>query len=544
MSENNRRINEYFLPACPLWTEWDEFDGAWKLCLRNVAWIDITEFTLWADGKEYTVSETIAAGECKVCSVAVAAHPGEYYLATVTAKDGVCWKNKAENTGEAVLPAQPVDTQMEDFDEFSKAWAGAELVCQPCFTEHYWRCGCGQINDIARTECGKCRKKRKWVYNHRDGEATVQANIDDAERAEKERLEKLADEQQKLHKRRKIIKWCSIFGSIGVLTLMIALFIVFWAISSRSYAEAQAYLELDRYYEAYDELSALGGYGNSEEVMVDISRKLCAETSISGGERHLIKNNRLGKVVGVGYALDGAMMTDKWNAIRAVSAGKDHSLGLHYSGTVMAVGNKKTGACDVVNWMNIIRIGAGNGFSVGLVSDGTVVATGKNDYGQCSLKSWSGITEIAVGEDFVLGLKEDGTVVAAGNNEYGQCDVSDWTDIIYITAGNSHALGVKADGTVVAAGRNKNKACDVSDWTDIVAVTAGNEFTVGLKTDGTLIATGKNDKGQTEVSELQDIIGVVSGWNFTVAIRPNGSVKFIGTNEDGEGNIAPWTLDR
>ena len=46
MSENNRRINEYFLPACPLWTEWDEFDGAWKLCLRNVAWIDITEFTL------------------------------------------------------------------------------------------------------------------------------------------------------------------------------------------------------------------------------------------------------------------------------------------------------------------------------------------------------------------------------------------------------------------------------------------------------------------------------------------------------------------
>ena len=531
------KTNERFLSGCPLWVEQST---STTLTIRNVGWCVATSLLLRAGGKALKRDLSLAPTEC--VTLTFEENISDYIIENVITKDGVCWKNRDMSAGIEVAPAKAPDTAEEHHDEFLKAWQGTSPLVRPEVFDTYWRCGCGQINDIARTFCGKCKKEKRWVVDHIDGAATVATAERLAMEAQQKRLAEEKAATARALKKKKILRWSglgvAVVACIAILTMIVNMILV----PGRGYAEGQAYLEIDRYQEAYEAFSALGGYRDCPELLVEISRKLCSETSVSAGYRHVVKNNRMGKVTGVGYALDGAMMTDKWNAIRALSAGKAHSVGLHYSGTVMAVGDKEHGACDVKAWINMVQVGAGDQLSVGLKNDGTVMATGKNDFGQCKVDKWTDIAAISVGPDYVLGLKKDGTVVATGNNKNGQCNVSDWKDIIYIAAGNSHALGVKADGTVVATGNNKNKACEVSEWSDIIAVTAGDEFTVGLKADGTLVATGKNDRGQIAVEGIEDAIGVVSGWNFTVVIPKSGVPKFLGTNENGEVAVESWHL--
>lgn len=536
MSEQINKT-ERFLSGCPLWVV---ESGEKTLTLRNVGWCTVTFLVLRIGEKALKRELSLEPAECVTLNFEE--DISDFIIDGVITKDNVCWRNKSMSKGEEVSPAKALDPSEEHHAEFLKAWQGTEDLVRPEVFDTYWRCGCGQINDIARTFCGKCKKEKRWVIDHINGNATVATAERLAEEAEKKRLAEEQAAQARALKKRKIRNWIGLGAAVVAGITLIVLIVNMIFIPGRGYAEGQAYLELDRYPEAYEAFFELGNYRDCPELLDEISRKLCSETSIAAGYRHVVKNNRLGKVTGVGYALDGAMMTDKWNAIRALAAGKAHSVGLHYSGTVMAVGSKEHGACDVKAWINMVQVGAGDQLSVGLKDDGTVMATGKNDHGQCKVDKWTEITAIAVGPDFVLGLKKDGTVVATGNNKNGQCNVSEWKDIIYIAAGNSHALGVKADGTVVAAGNNKNKACEVSDWSDIIAVTAGDEFTVGLKADRTLVATGKNDKGQINVEEITDAIGVVSGWNFTVVITEMGTAKFIGTNENGEVAVESWHL--
>ncbi len=536
MSEQTK-TTERFLSGCPLWV--DESTAS-SLTLRNISWCQVTSLLLCAGGKAFKRELNLAPDES--VTLTFEEDISQFIIDSVITEDGVCWKNRDMSEGIEVSPAKAPDPSEEHHAEFLAAWQGTSPLVRPEIFDTYWRCGCGQINDIARTYCGKCKKEKDWVIDHIDGAATVATAKRLAQEAEKQRLAAEKAAAARAAKKRLIRKWVGLGVSTVAATLVLVLIISMIFIPGRGYAEGQAYLEIDRYHEAYESFAELGNYRDCPELLIDISRKLCSETSISAGERHIVKNTRLGKVTGVGYALDGAMMTDKWNAIRAISAGRKHSVGLHYSGTVMAVGDKKDGACDVKAWINMVQVGAGDQLSVGLKNDGTVMATGNNDYGQCKVDQWSGITAISVGPDYVLGLKEDGTVVATGNNKNGQCNVSDWKDIIYIAAGNSHALGVKADGTVVATGNNQNKACEVGEWADIIAVTAGDEFTVGLKADGTLVATGKNDKGQIEVEGITDAIAVVSGWNFTVVIPKAGTPKFLGTNANGEIAVESWHL--
>lgn len=531
------KITERFLPGCPLWV--DE-STSFSITFRNISWCTAKSLLLIAGGKAIKRELTLAPGE-SVC-LTFDEDISQFIIDSVITEDGVCWKNREMTRGGQVQPAKTPDATQEHYSEFLSAWQGITPLVSPAFFDTYWRCGCGQINDSARTFCGKCHKEKAWVKDHMDGAATVATAKRVAAENEQRRLAAKETAAVRAQKRRRIFNWIG-FSLGGVASLLIIVLIARMIfIPGRTYAEGKAYLELDRYHEAYVSFSKLGNYRDCSQLLTEISRKLCMETSISAGERHVVKNNRLGKVTGVGYALDGAMMTDKWNAIRAVSAGKAHSLGLHYSGTVLAVGNKENGACNVDSWINMVQVGAGDQFSVGLKNDGTVMATGKNNHGQCKVDKWSGITAISVGPDYVLGLKNDGTVIAAGNNKNGQCNVSEWEDIVFIATGNSHALGVKNDGTVVATGNNQNKACEVFDWENIIALTAGDEFTVGLKGDGTLVATGKNDKGQIEVEGIESAIAVVSGWDFTVVISETGTPVFLGTNENGENKVENWSL--
>lgn len=545
MSEinSNRRYQERFLAGCPLWIKWDEFDKSWQIHLRNTGWCEITKVRICADGKPIKLALSLQAGKSVTVSITdLEAQPSEFYISEVTTADGVVWYNTEGNAGQAVAPAVSPDPSGENYAAFEAAWQGTHPLYQPHFTDTYWRCGCGQVNDIARTFCGKCQRERQWVRDHCNGSAITEYEHRLAEKAAVEEKEKIKQEKAHQAKQHRTKKLFALIAGAVALVLAVTLLISFWFIPARRYAEAQAYLQLDRFYEAYKALDKTSGYRDADQLMIEISRQLSSEKSISGGYRHIVKNNKEGKVFGVGYALDSALLVNKWNSICAVSAGKDHTVGLHYSGTLMAVGNKKTGACNVEGWLNVVQIGAGDGFTIGLKSDGTLLSTGLNDHGQCDVKNWSGIAAISVGEDFVLGLKEDGTVVAVGNNENGQCDVSDWSNVVYVSAGNSHALGVTADGKVLSSGKNDNGACNVEEWSDIIAVTAGDEFTVGLKSDGTLVACGRNELGQTEIAEIKDAIGVVSGWNFTVVIKSDGSTKFLGTNTDGEGNIGAWKV--
>lgn len=529
----------YFWQGCPLWLEQAPEGKPWQLCLRNIGWREVTYVALSADGITYEYTQSIVPGaavQWQVCDKT----PVEYLPTCVRFADGVEWINDQKGTA-VDAPAKP-DPAQEHYTDFAAAWSDTTPLYQPERTEQYWRCGCGQINDLARTFCGKCGKELTWVMEHLDGETTATTLIKEAEQR------KAAQEQQqkalaaRKAKRKKILRWTGVGVGGLAFVLAVVLLINFLFIPARHYARATAYMELDRFYEAYTEYEKAGNYQDSAEQLVNISRRLSSETSISAGYRHVVKNNRQGKAEGVGYALDTQLMVDKWNAIRAVSCGKDHTLGLHYSGTVIAVGNKKTGALDVKNWVNIVAIGAGDGFSVGLQKDGKVQAVGNNDQGQCNIKDWTDISAIAVGEDFVLGLKADGTVVAKGNNDAGQCNVFDWKDIVFIAAGNSHALGLKADGTVVSTGSNKHKECDTSEWTDIMALAAGDGFTLGLKTDGTVVATGKNDRGQTEVEDLHDIIGITCGWDYSIVIESSGSPVYLGTDADGESKITSWII--
>ena len=530
---------QYFWRGCPLRIESRGEGNDWQLFLRNTGWQEIRSLTLSADGATYEYTVPLPARDTALWQVGCA-QPTQFLPLTVRFADGVEWHNA--EPGLSLEPPTPADSTQEYFAEFCAAWQDTKPLYQPEQTEAYWRCGCGQVNDAARTFCGNCRKERAWVLAHLNGVCTMQTLAAAAEEQKKKRKAALAAEAAKKKLRKKIIA----FGSLGVAAvaavLIVALLINLLFIPGRHYALGSGYMDLDRLYEAYTEFEAAGGYRDSEKQLIEISRRLSSETSISAGARHVVKNNRQGKAEGVGYALDTQLMVDKWNAIRAVSCGKDHTLGLHYSGTVMAVGNKKTGALNVKNWLNMIAVGAGDGFSVGLQKDGKLQAVGQNDKGQCNVKDWTDITAIAVGEDFTLGLKSDGTVVATGNNDAGQCNVSGWKDVIFIAAGNSHALGLKADGTVVATGENKNKELNVSDWKDVIALAAGDGFTLGLKADGTVLATGKNDRGQTEVKDLKDIIAITCGWDFSVVVDGNGTPTYLGTDHDGESKFSNWTL--
>ena len=536
MPEQTKKT-EWFLPGCPLWV--DESTSS-TITFRNISWCTVESLVLIVGSKTIEKKLLLAPGEstCLTFDEDIS----QFVIDSIVTEDGVCWKNREKNWGLKVQPAEVPDATQEYYSDFLSAWQGTTPLVLPAFFDTYWRCGCGQINDIARTFCGKCQREKIWVKEHMNGAATVATAKRKVAEDERRRLDAEKIAAIRARKRRKIFSWIG-FGTGTVATLIIITLIVSMIfIPARTYAEGKAYLELDRYHEAYVSFSKLKNYRDCPQLLTEISRKLCMESSLSAGERHIVKNNRQGKVTGVGYALEGAMMTDKWNAIRAVSAGKAHTLGLHYSGTVIAVGNKENGACDVSSWNNMAQVGAGDQFSVGLKNDGTVMATGKNNYGQCKVNKWTGISAISVGPDYVLGLKNDGTVIAAGNNKNGQCNVSDWRDIVFIAAGNSHAVGVRNDGTVVATGNNQNKACDVSDWNDIIALTAGNEFTVGLKRNGTLVATGKNDKGQITLDGIESAIAVVSGWDFTIVISDTGTPVFLGTNANGESGVEHWEL--
>lgn len=529
----------YFWRGCPLWLESRAEGATWQLLLRNTGWQEIGGLTLWADGTLYEYTQPLAVGATETWQVGCS-EPESFMPVCVRFTDGVEWTN--DQPGMVIGPPQAPDTTQEFFDEFAEAWKDTAPLYQPEQHKDYWRCGCGQINDAAHVCCNRCLKSRQWVQEHLDAQRTHETLLKKAALAAdmaKQQAELEACLQQK---KKKIRRWCSLGVASLALVLALVLVINLLFIPGRHYAKASAYLALDRFYEAYTEFELAGNYRDSEAQLVEISRRLSGETSISAGKRHVVKNNRQGKTEGVGYALDTQLMVDKWNAIRAVSCGKDHTLGLHYSGTVMAVGNKKTGALNVKNWLNMIAVGAGDGFSVGLQKDGKVLAVGQNGKGQCNVKGWTDITAIAVGEDFTLGLKADGTVVATGNNDAGQCDVSQWKDIIFIAAGNSHALGLKADGTVVAAGENKHKEIEVSGWQDIIALAGGDGFTLGLKADGTVVATGKNDRGQTEVEGLSDIIAITCGWDFAVVVDGNGTPVYLGTDADGESKFSNWTL--
>lgn len=522
----------YFWQGCPLWID-REGEG---LRLRNTGWREITSVSLLADGVTYEYTTPIAPGDIVLWQISA----DTYQPVRVCFADGVEWINDSETIviGAPELP----DAEGEYYAAFAEAWKDTAPLYQPEKNENYWRCGCGQVNDIARTYCANCNKDRQWVYDHLDG-----ASVMDTRKAQAEKelqIQKLALEQESARqgKKKKWIRLGALAGALVAVVCVIVCLIAFVFVPGRHYAVASAYMELDYFYDAYTEYEKANGYRDSEEKMLEISHRLSSETSISAGYRHVVKNNRQGKAEGVGYALDTQLMVDKWNAIRAVSCGKDHTLGLHYSGTVIAVGKKKTGALDVKNWLNMVAIGAGDQFSVGLQNDGKLLAVGKNNKGQCNVKNWTDVTAIAVGEDFTLGLKSDGTVIATGNNDAGQCNVSEWTDIVFIAAGNSHALGIKSDGTVVATGSDKNKECETSEWKDIIAVAAGDGFTVGLKEDGTLVATGKNDRGQIKVEEYSDIIGVTCGWDFTIVIDGNGTPHYVGTDADGESKIYNWTI--
>ncbi len=547
MSETNTMHRELhsFLPACPVWLEWEEQNEGWYIGVRNVGWCTVSEMCLEVEKQPIKISLSLSAGEFASVKIGDFTHiPDTYILLSVTTTDGVVWNNTEKSRGITVdAPILP-ETDQPNYDEFVKAWQQTQPLFQPEIKEKYWRCGCGQVNDKGRTFCGKCAKERDWVFDHLDGPTTLQTLLrEQQEREKQQRLEQQQSENQR-QKRNRILKWSALCTGAVAVIAAIVLVINLLLVPARRYAQAQGYLGIDRYYEAYERLSSVSDYKDAEALRLYITRKLCAETSLSAGYRHVIKNNANGEVSGTGNVLDGALSVEKWRAIRAVSAGKDHSLGLHYDGTVMAVGKRDTGALQTGNWVDVIRIGAGDGFSVGLKKDGTVVATGNNDYKQCHLSHWKDIKEIAVGQDFVLGLRSDGTVVAQGNNKDGQCNVSEWKDIIYIAAGNSHALGVRADGTVVAVGKNDSKACEVSTWKDIVAVTAGDGFTVGIHSDGTLVATGENRRSQIAFEEDLTAIGVVSGWDYSIVITPDGKTLFYGTDEDEEGAIGHWIMDK
>lgn len=538
---HNKQPVERFWMGCPIWFEKQMGEKECKLALRNVGWREITFVSLNVDGTTYQTDLSLlpeAVWEWKVSNTAISS----FYPVLIRFADGVEWCNAGGDPGLPVEPAVAPDPQQLYYEEFTKAWKGTDHLCSPHVTQHYWRCGCGQINDIARTFCGKCRKEQQWVRDHLDGKTTHATDLQEQKLQEKKQKQAAWLKEQRCRKKKKILFWTALAGSGMALLTAVVLLLHFLMIPGRHYAVASAYMELDRFYEAYGEYRKAGSYGDSEQKLIEISRRISSETCISAGYRHTVRNNRLGKVDGTGYALDSQLLVSKWNSIRAVSAGKDHTLGLHYSGTVMAVGNEDTGALDVKNWLRVVAVGAGDGFSVGLQDDGKVLAVGKNDKGQCNVRDWEDITAISVGADFVLGLKSDGTVVAEGNNQYGQCDVSHWKDIILIAAGNSHALGLKSDGTVVAAGRNDHGACGVSDWTGIMTLAAGDEFTVGVKFDGTMVAVGKNDRSQINVEDTQNIISVTCGWDYTVAIQSDGTPLYFGTDEDGEGEILQWNL--
>ncbi len=539
--QNHQQPMGRFWKGCPIWFQLQREQEGCALSLRNVGWRDIVFLSLVADKTTYEIELSLAPQQVYLWHLADQ-EITSFCPVLIRFADGVEWCNAHKDEGFPVSPTLLPDAKQPYYEEFAQAWADTEPLYMPCVTEHYWGCGCGQVNDIARTFCGKCGKNRQWVKEHLDG-ITCHATAQKEQALLQEQQIRAARKANMDRLRRK--KWTRLsalaLGGAVLLTGLICL-IRFVMIPGRHYAVATAYMDLDRYCEAYDEYTRAGNFKDSKEKLVEISRRLSAETCISAGYRHTVRNNLLGKVDGTGYALDCQLLVSKWNAIRALSAGKDHTLGLHYSGTVMAVGNEDTGATNVKNWVRVVAIGAGDGFSVGLQDDGKVLAVGKNNYGQCNVKKWSDITAIAVGADFVLGLKSDGTVVATGNNQYGQCDVSQWKDIIFITAGGAHALGLKSDGTVVAAGRNDHGEKDVSHWTQIMTLAAGDGFTVGVRYDGTLIATGKNDRGQIKIDQAKDMIAVTCGWDYTVAVQKDGKVQFFGTDEDGEGIITHWDL--
>ena len=379
-------------------------------------------------------------------------------------------------------------------------------------------------------------------------------------------------EQRRLKSKAKKNK---IFATIGFSAVAVVLVVVIVinsvVVPSIKYSDAVALMDEGKYEEAIIAFEALGGYGDSEEKIIECNKIITgyndALLEAQLGEKYdeaisLMNNNEYLKALtiffGIGGYKDGKELCSKIMKKIAVDetlfTSDAHTVGIKSDGTVVATGRNYEGQCNVSDWTDIVSISTGGcAYTVGLKSDGTVVAVGKNDDGQCDVSDWTDIVAISTGYQHTVGLKSDGTVVAVGENGDGQCDVSDWTDIVAISAGSYHTVGLKSDGTVVATeflGNTYNYyhgQCGVSDWTDIVAISAGSYHTVGLKSDGTVVATEFKEggpyinSGQCNVQDWTDIVSISAGGEHTVGLKSNGTVVATGWNGQGQCNVSDWT---
>ncbi len=528
------------LPGCPLQLMRARAEGEQTVFIfRNVSWCDLTSAELAAGDTRQTLTDIPSRAEVR------AAFPSgaEPVVRNVVFSDGVAWRNETLSAGEDLPAPAAAGPSMPEFERYAEAWKGTDPLYRTEYTDRFWRCGCGQINEAGLTFCGGCDRPKEWVTAHADGETCLKT--EQAEQASREtaRKQAAARAEKRREKRGRILAYAGLGGGIIVFFAVILTLTLFFFRPARHYYFATRAESIDNFFGALEEYRAAGGYRDAPEKVVEMRRLLTCKTRVAAGYLHTVIVDTAGKVQGTGYAKDGVLLTSKWNAIRAVACGETHTVGLHFSGTVMAVGKNKFGECNLTAWKDIVAIGAGNGFTVGLRSDGTVVAAGNNASGQCAVSGWKNVKAIAVGRDFVLGQTESGEMLFAGKDHDGLAEgVGQWQNVVQFAAGNTHAVGVTADGAVVGAGDRTMSALEVGQWSDVIAVSAGRHFTVGVREDGTLVACGTNQRGQTSLDDVRDAAAVITGQNYTITLQYDGSLMFFGEQSYEEGLIGNWSL--
>lgn len=142
---------------------------------------------------------------------------------------------------------------------------------------------------------------------------------------------------------------------------------------------------------------------------------------------------------------------------------------------------------------------------------------------------------LSAGVRYSVAIKDDGQVEAVGRNKEEQCEVKRWEHIISIDAYGCLTIGLKETGEVEVAGICDGRQInDLENWKEITDVAAGERFIVGLKRGGTLIADGHGDDGQLNVKDWEHVIAIDAGWSFTVALTEDRELLFAGIDNGQE----------
>ena len=185
--------------------------------------------------------------------------------------------------------------------------------------------------------------------------------------------------------------------------------------------------------------------------------------------------------------------------------------------------------------------------------DGTVVShsnyrdneiTGHWNPGNTS--EFKNVKSVVCTEDGIVGLRYDGTCIAT--KPLWRCDshineCNSWKNISALSAGWHHVVGLKTDGTCVAntvtwnTGYGYDGQSEVGEWRNIVSVACGKNFSIGLTSYGHIVYTGKKEYSYLpEVTKWDNVEMIAAGGESIVGLTKDGAILTINALTD---NIDP-----